>query len=241
MLPTVLGTIVSGGAATRPRRTKRGARADPVQSRRLDAIEGKQICVRAEVELPKFERTPSVDVTNRKKAMVQAALERAQERVPDPISPTNKKAHTRLKARIYPMNAYTEIHPVSKAANPHPTTSLVYGSPFELIAVILWPRLPIKSVNLATKKLFPKATKIGTGEWAAGVHGPTLTLLIQNHGERFLARRNWNGCPGGPEDRKRVAEYGVRPNRPSPHSRYPGLHPAGIAREKTAPRWSRNS
>jgi endonuclease-3 len=45
-----------------------------------------------------------------------------------------------------------------KAANPHPTTELVYATPFELlIAVMLSAQATDKSVNLATRKLFPVA------------------------------------------------------------------------------------
>lgn len=45
-----------------------------------------------------------------------------------------------------------------RALNPHPTTELIYSSPFELlIAVILSAQATDKSVNLATKKLFPIA------------------------------------------------------------------------------------
>ncbi len=45
-----------------------------------------------------------------------------------------------------------------KAANPHPTTELVYSSPFELlVAVILSAQATDKGVNLATAKLFKKA------------------------------------------------------------------------------------
>lgn len=45
-----------------------------------------------------------------------------------------------------------------KSANPHPTTELEYSSPFELlIAVILSAQATDKSVNLATRKLFPQA------------------------------------------------------------------------------------
>ncbi len=51
-----------------------------------------------------------------------------------------------------------EIFNRLKSANPHPTTELVYNSPFELlIAVILSAQATDKSVNLATNKLFLKA------------------------------------------------------------------------------------
>ena len=51
-----------------------------------------------------------------------------------------------------------EIFTRFKAANPHPTTELEYGSPFELlIAVVLSAQATDRSVNLATKKLFSTA------------------------------------------------------------------------------------
>jgi endonuclease-3 len=43
-----------------------------------------------------------------------------------------------------------------RAANPNPTTELLYGTPFELlVAVVLSAQATDKSVNLATRKLFP--------------------------------------------------------------------------------------
>jgi endonuclease-3 len=45
-----------------------------------------------------------------------------------------------------------------QAANPHPTTELEYSSPFELlVAVMLSAQATDKSVNLATRELFPVA------------------------------------------------------------------------------------
>ena len=45
-----------------------------------------------------------------------------------------------------------------QAANPHPTTELEYRTPFELlVAVILSAQATDKSVNLATRELFPVA------------------------------------------------------------------------------------
>lgn len=42
-----------------------------------------------------------------------------------------------------------------KSLNPHPTTELIYTTPFELlVAVILSAQATDKSVNLATQKLF---------------------------------------------------------------------------------------
>ncbi len=52
----------------------------------------------------------------------------------------------------------TEIFSRLRAANPTPRTELDFGSPFELlIAVVLSAQATDKSVNLATRKLFPVA------------------------------------------------------------------------------------
>jgi endonuclease-3 len=49
-----------------------------------------------------------------------------------------------------------EIFRRFQAANPHPTTELEYASPFELlVAVVLSAQATDKSVNLATRGLFP--------------------------------------------------------------------------------------
>ena len=49
-----------------------------------------------------------------------------------------------------------EIYRRLQAANPHPTTELVYSTPYELlVAVVLSAQATDKSVNLATQKLFP--------------------------------------------------------------------------------------
>ena len=51
-----------------------------------------------------------------------------------------------------------EIFSRLKAANPNPTTELVYRTPFELlVAVVLSAQATDKSVNIATKILFQKA------------------------------------------------------------------------------------
>lgn len=51
-----------------------------------------------------------------------------------------------------------EIFSRLRAANPHPTTELEYATPFELlVAVVLSAQSTDKGVNLATRKLFPKA------------------------------------------------------------------------------------
>jgi len=52
-----------------------------------------------------------------------------------------------------------EIFARFRAANPHPATELEYNSPFELlVAVALSAQATDKSVNLATRKLFPRAS-----------------------------------------------------------------------------------
>jgi endonuclease-3 len=49
-----------------------------------------------------------------------------------------------------------EIFRRLQAANPNPTTELEYGTPYELlVAVVLSAQATDKSVNLATRKLFP--------------------------------------------------------------------------------------
>ena len=59
-----------------------------------------------------------------------------------------------------------KIYERLRAANPHPSTELRYGTPFELlVAVVLSAQATDKSVNLATTKLFPatpeKIVKLG--------------------------------------------------------------------------------
>ena len=59
-----------------------------------------------------------------------------------------------------------------RAANPNPTTELLYDTPFELlVAVVLSAQATDKSVNLATRRLFPatpeKIVKLGV----SGVEG----------------------------------------------------------------------
>lgn len=51
-----------------------------------------------------------------------------------------------------------EIFSRLRSANPHPTTELEYSSPFELlVAVTLSAQSTDKGVNLATRRLFPRA------------------------------------------------------------------------------------
>ena len=71
-----------------------------------------------------------------------------------------------------------EIFRRLQAANPHPRTELEYGSPFELlVAVVLSAQATDKSVNLATRKLFPITPARIV---ALGVEG--LTPYIQSIG-----------------------------------------------------------
>jgi len=70
-----------------------------------------------------------------------------------------------------------EIFRRLQAANPHPSTELRYGTPYELlVAVVLSAQATDKSVNLATQKLFPATPeKIA----ALGAHGlePTIKSI----------------------------------------------------------------
>jgi endonuclease-3 len=93
-----------------------------------------------------------------------------------------------------------EIFSRLKAANPNPTTELVYKTPFELlIAVVLSAQATDRSVNIATKILFQKANtpekifslgeielkkyikSIGLYKTKAKNILATCNLLIQNH------------------------------------------------------------
>ena len=57
-----------------------------------------------------------------------------------------------------------EIFRRFKEANPNPTTELEYGTPYELlVAVVLSAQATDKSVNLATRKLFPATPGRFTG------------------------------------------------------------------------------
>ena len=93
-----------------------------------------------------------------------------------------------------------EIFSRLKMANPHPTTELVYNTPFELlVAVILSAQATDRSVNQATKLLFLKAntpkkilalgeTRLRDSIKSIGLYKTksknilaTCKLLIQNH------------------------------------------------------------
>uniref|UniRef100_UPI0035B078CB endonuclease III domain-containing protein n=1 Tax=Nitrosomonas sp. TaxID=42353 RepID=UPI0035B078CB len=101
-----------------------------------------------------------------------------------------------------------EIFACLKAINPHPTTELVYHTPFELlIAVILSAQATDKSVNLATQPLFQQANtpekilalgetgltefikRIGLYKTKAKNILATCELLIQQHGSQVPQTR----------------------------------------------------
>ncbi len=102
-----------------------------------------------------------------------------------------------------------EIFTRFKAANPHPTTELEYGTPFELlVAVVLSAQATDKSVNLATRKLFPQANtpekilalgetglrdvikSIGLFKTKAKNILATCRLLIQHHASQVPQTRD---------------------------------------------------
>lgn len=67
-----------------------------------------------------------------------------------------------------------------KAANPHPTTELEYDTPFQLlIAVLLSAQATDKSVNIATRKFFPR---YGTPEAMASLGEDGLAEYIKTIG-----------------------------------------------------------
>ena len=93
-----------------------------------------------------------------------------------------------------------------RAANPNPTTELLYGSPFELlVAVVLSAQATDKSVNLATKALFPATPEKIVALGVAGLEERIRTiglfrtkaknvvalsrLLIEKHGREVPADR----------------------------------------------------
>jgi endonuclease-3 len=103
-----------------------------------------------------------------------------------------------------------------RAANPKPTTELEYSTPFELlIAVILSAQATDKSVNAATRKLFPvantpaKLAALGVGGlapyiktiglWNAKAKNVIATcnaLLEQHHGQVPRERAALEALPG---------------------------------------------
>jgi endonuclease-3 len=95
-----------------------------------------------------------------------------------------------------------------RALNPHPTTELEYSTPFELlVAVILSAQATDRSVNLATRKLFPVANtpravldlgvdglsnyvrSIGLYQGKARNIIATCKVLLEQHGGNVPAER----------------------------------------------------
>ena len=76
-------------------------------------------------------------------------------------------------------------------ANPHPTTELEYGTPYQLlVAVVLSAQATDKSVNLATRKLFAAAptpeAMITLGEEGVAEHIKTIGLF-RNKAKNIVA------------------------------------------------------
>lgn len=81
-----------------------------------------------------------------------------------------------------------EIFTRFKSANPHPSTELEYSSPFELlVAVVLSAQATDKSVNVATRKLFPVAN---TPEKILVLGEDGLTEIIKSIGLYKTKARN---------------------------------------------------
>lgn len=97
-----------------------------------------------------------------------------------------------------------------RARNPHPTTELEYGDPFQLlIAVILSAQATDRSVNLATRKLFPVAGTpeaiLALGEEGLAAHIRTIGLYKTKAKNviatcRLLLERHAGAVPRGRED-----------------------------------------
>ena len=100
----------------------------------------------------------------------------------------------------------SEIFRRLQAANPSPTTELEYGTPFELlVAVVLSAQATDKSVNLATRKLFPatpqKIAKLGVAGLESQIKSIGLyrtkaknvvalaRILLEQHGGEVPAER----------------------------------------------------
>jgi endonuclease-3 len=103
-----------------------------------------------------------------------------------------------------------------RALNPHPTTELEYTTPFELlVAVILSAQATDKSVNLATRRLFPVANtpravrdlgveglsayvrSIGLYQGKARHIIATCSILLERHGGEVPAdRASLEALPG---------------------------------------------
>ena len=109
-----------------------------------------------------------------------------------------------------------EIFERLRALNPHPTTELEYSTPFELlVAVILSAQATDKSVNVATRKLFPVANtpraildlgvdglssyvrSIGLYQGKARNIIATCRILLEQHGGEVPAgRESLEALPG---------------------------------------------
>jgi endonuclease-3 len=102
-----------------------------------------------------------------------------------------------------------EIFTRFRTANPHPTTELEYSTSFELlVAVVLSAQATDKSVNLATKRLFPRANtperilelgeaglrdnikSIGLFKTKAKNILATCAILIRDHGSEVPRTRD---------------------------------------------------
>ena len=99
-----------------------------------------------------------------------------------------------------------EIFRRLQAANPNPTTELEYGSPFELlVAVVLSAQATDKSVNLATRNIFPitpeKIVQLGVAKLEKQIQTIGLyrtkaknvvalsRILLEEHGGEVPAER----------------------------------------------------
>jgi endonuclease III len=104
----------------------------------------------------------------------------------------------------------TEIFERLKAANPAPTTELVYSSTFELlIAVILSAQATDKGVNKATARLFPVANTpqaiLDLGEDGLKAHIKTIGLFNSKAKNIIAACRMLVDAHGGEVPRERKA------------------------------------
>lgn len=123
-----------------------------------------------------------------------------------------------------------EIFSRLRDLDPHPTTELDYQGPFELlVAVILSAQATDKGVNLATRKLFPKANT-PAAIYKLGIEGleryiqsiglyhskakhiiATCKILVEQYGGEVPRARSAGELAGrGPQDRERGVEYRLR-------------------------------
>ena len=107
-----------------------------------------------------------------------------------------------------------------QALNPHPVTELEHATPFELlIAVILSAQATDKSVNVATRKLFPVAN---TPERILALGADGLTSCVKTIGLypgkvknilatcRLLIERHVGAVPAAPEAAEKPPFMGRR-------------------------------